>query len=1215
MNYHPTPGATGSRGPVWVALLGYLAFVVYGSLVPFEVQHLGWDQAVMQFRRIPYLELGVVGRADWVANIVLYVPLAFLGCSALLGVRRARWWTLPGLVLVAACCVLLAVGVEFTQQWFAPRTVSQNDLIAESIGTLIGILLWVFGRARVAWVLDGIRTGGRVSVLAALLVGGVLYLLLSFFPYDFLLSSDEWRGRFGGGNQGWLLAPACGAPLRCVATLGIEALAVAPLGLLAILWWPRLGLRTLFLVGVLVGLALELLQLLLASGVTQGLSILMRGGGLVLGALAGQLLGQHGPRPAARLVVLAAPFLALPYVAGILLVSGWFRAPAVPAAAALARLSEVRWLPLYYQYFTTESLALTSALAQLALYAPIGLLAWAWAAQRPARRAAGHWLAVGLAVGLALPLSLLVEGGKLFFPPGHPDPTNALLALIAALLAYGSATWFERVLRGAPAGAARPRAPGAWEDEPATGPLPVAPARANAGPVGGWDGPGAREADRATAGAAAVGGDRAAAPTDAPSGHVSSCGSAPIADGPAAVPAAPTGAGAQGAAAAPLVWPAPRRLGIALAVPTALAWLAGVATFPLAWPILATALLLYALLLWFYPLAWLLVVPALLPALDLSPLTGRLPLDAFDLVVLTTLLVGYLRVLGVHRRPWPNRLFPVALGVLWLSWCSAMARGLWPLLGADWPPADASHSPVEAWMVGKGMLWALLLVPLLRRVPPRRLGQARDLVMQGVLLGLALVALAVLWERHVHVGLFDFANEFRVTGTFASMHTGGAYIEAFLAFAFPFLVVTVLGTRPWWQRVVGVLLAALVAYAMMVTFSRGGWAGLAAGSLVVALGMLRGRAGKGTWIAAAVLVVAVAAAAVPVLTGGFAQTRLAGSANDLRIRLAHWERALSLMTPGAASVLLGEGFGQYPQAFLMLAEPARPPGSFAILTEGGNPFLRLGAGESVFLDQLVGIAPGQRYRLALRLRQPGGVRPFEVPVCEKALLYSFACVRVVLTPEGAGNGWVELAADFDSGKLGTGGHWPHPGVKLALPNSGGTVDLDHVSLRAPDGRELIANGDFSQGARRWLFVSDQDLAWHIHEQWVELYFAQGVLGMLALVMLLSAAGLALWRVLRTVSPAGFDLALGLAAGLAGLLTVGLLGSVLDTARLSMLCYLGGLLAAGMFPGEWRRGRHGLGRRSRGSFARLQTDAVLATRSDRIGSCRNADGPDPDQLGE
>ncbi|AUB80800.1 VanZ family protein [Candidatus Thiodictyon syntrophicum] len=1147
MTYSPTPGATSPRGPVWAAFLIYLAFVVYGSLVPLEVGSLAWDQALAQFQRVPYLDLGVGNRADWIANIVLYVPLAFLGCAALLGVRRAGWWTPLGLILVAGFCVAVALGVEFTQQWFAPRTVSLNDLIAETIGTLIGILLWVFGRGRVARGLDAITVGGRASVLAALVTGSLGYLLLSFFPYDFVVSFDELRGKLAGGNQGWLVAPGCGGLLRCAAGLTIEALAAAPLGLLASLLWPRLRLRTLFLVGVLAGLVLEPLQLLLVSGVTQGLSVLMRGSGLVLGALAGQLLGERGPRPVARLVVRAAPLLGLPYLAGMLLVSGWFRSPAVSAAAALARLSEVRWLPLYYQYYTSEAVALTSALAQLGLYFPFGLLAWALAAQRSGSRAVGPWLAVAMVI----PVSLLTEAGKLFFPPEHPDPTNVLIAVGATLLAYALATWFERVLTGAPAGGAPSPVVRAWEHAPAPVPRPA---------VGAPTGAGAESGRASGAGVAADGWDQ---------------GGAAVADAPTAA--------ADRSAPPPLVWPAPKKLGMALAVPAGLALSAGIAAFPVAWPILAALLLLYALLLWSYPLAWLLMVPALLPTLDLSPITGRLPLDAFDLVVLTTLLLGYLRVLGVHRRLWPNRLYPVALGLLWLSWGIAMARGLWPLWGADWPPADGSHSPVEAWMVGKGMLWALLLVPLLRRMPPRRLGQARDFVMSGVLLGLTVVALAVLWERHVHVGIADFANEFRVTGTFASMHTGGAYIEAFLAFAFPFLVVGVLTARRWWPRVTGVLLAFLVAYAMMVTFSRGGWAGLGVGLLVVVLGLLRGRTGRGTWIAAAVLVAAVAAATLPVLTGGFAKERLAGSGNDLRIRLAHWERALTLMTPGVGSVLVGEGFGQYPQAFLMLAAPARPPGTFAILREGGNPYLRLGAGETVFLDQQVGIEPGKRYRLTIRVRQAGEVKPFAVPLCEKALLYSFQCQSVVLTPQAVGSGWVDLSADFDSGRLGAGGHWPHPSVKLALPNAGGTVDLDNVSLRAADGRELIANGDFSQGARRWLFVSDQDLAWHIHELWVELYFAQGVLGILALLLLLAAAGLALWRVLRTADSPGFDLALGLAAGLAGLLTVGLLGSVLDTARLAMLCYLGALLAAGMFPGEWRA------RRARRSVARGRRD--------------------------
>ena len=80
-----------TRRQALVAFLLYLAFVVYGSLVPFEYRALTWDQAVANFQHIEYLELGVVGRADWIANIVLYVPLAFRGCLVLLGRRRVGW--------------------------------------------------------------------------------------------------------------------------------------------------------------------------------------------------------------------------------------------------------------------------------------------------------------------------------------------------------------------------------------------------------------------------------------------------------------------------------------------------------------------------------------------------------------------------------------------------------------------------------------------------------------------------------------------------------------------------------------------------------------------------------------------------------------------------------------------------------------------------------------------------------------------------------------------------------------------------------------------------------------------------------------------------------------------------------------------------------------------------------------------------------------------
>ena len=60
------------------ALLIYLAFVVYGSLLPFEPRPPPTAGAWEAFLRLPYLELGVASRADWVANLLLYIPLGFL---------------------------------------------------------------------------------------------------------------------------------------------------------------------------------------------------------------------------------------------------------------------------------------------------------------------------------------------------------------------------------------------------------------------------------------------------------------------------------------------------------------------------------------------------------------------------------------------------------------------------------------------------------------------------------------------------------------------------------------------------------------------------------------------------------------------------------------------------------------------------------------------------------------------------------------------------------------------------------------------------------------------------------------------------------------------------------------------------------------------------------------------------------------------------------
>ncbi len=784
----------------------------------------------------------------------------------------------------------------------------------------------------------------------------------------------------------------------------------------------------------------------------------------------GRKLLSSGPAPLARFVLHATPFLALPYVLLLAALGGWFSTSWLPLGEALARLSDIHFMPLYYHYFSTEPAAMASLLAIAAMYGPVGLVFWARETTGLCITKRSALIAALWAACLALPIEL----GKLLVPPKHPDFTDLPIAAAAAFT-LGLIRWIEHALTGAPA---------------------RGPAR-------------------------------------------------PVATTAMLKPASPD-----------IEWPRPRPVAVLFGLPALLAVFLGLANYPVGSPMLAAFLLLYGVLLWRWPLLWFFLIPALLPVLDLSQITGRLLLDEFDLFVLMTLAVGYARVSRINPRPWPNRLLPSALILLWITWGLATARGLWLLLGFEGEITASSHSPLESWQVGKGMLWALLLVPIIRRLPRKTTKSAVNHMLWGLIAGLVILTLAVLWERHVFVGLGDLETVFRVTGTFASMHTGGAYIEAFIAFAFPALAVWVLIQKSWTLRALGIGLAALSSYAMLVTFSRGGYAGLAAGILIVILGTFKMQSVRPA-VALAGIVLVVTAVALPILSGGFAQQRLARAAEDFTFRQAHWARAIDLMGDGAVTALVGMGFGRYPFIYLLNSAGQEPPGTYQIVNDDNNPHLRLGAGESAFLDQLVDMKPGMKYRLAARVRQQHGDGLLSLPLCEKALLYSFECVWNGLKLDRPAVGWQSLSIQGESGHVGGGGRWPYGNVKLSLYNPGSSaIDVDEVSLVTEDGRELIANGDFSNGVERWLFLTDQNLAWHIDEQWVEMYFAQGLLGVLAMVALLTGV----FRILIPEMLTGNPRATPFAAALAGFLTVGLLGSTMDTARLLLLFYLGALCA-------------------------------------------------------
>lgn len=311
--------------------------------------------------------------------------------------------------------------------------------------------------------------------------------------------------------------------------------------------------------------------------------------------------------------------------------------------------------------------------------------------------------------------------------------------------------------------------------------------------------------------------------------------------------------------------------------------------------------------------------------------------------------------------------------------------------------------------------------------------------------------------------------------------------------------------------------------------------------------------------------------AIPVSASYYATERFATSAGDLQGRVRHWRQVLAMQPPGWDSRLFGMGLGSFPATYYWHNPQRDVPASITYAVEGGKPgntYVRLaspgysaGYGELLRLLQRLPVQPDTRYTLALDARRAGAMPVLLVRLCQRQLLYPQNCVNAPLRlrapPPGArAAAWQHYAVELDSAWLGAGAWLLRPPVQLELAASGAAestvIDVDNVSLRAPGGEELVANGQFTQANNDWFFSSDHHhLPWHIKNLALQLLVETGWCGALSTFALIVLAG---GRVLRQARQ-GRDGALACAAALAGFLVVGLFDSLLDVPRIALLCYL------------------------------------------------------------
>src|SRR6478736_3745823 len=176
--------------------------LVYASLMPFHYTPLPWDETWRQWRNIPWLNLGLGNRADWVANALVVLPSGFLAAAAVDWGRTRQWPLVLAVPIIWLFLALVVVGIELVQVWFPPRTVSLNDIVAGYVGAILGPLIWVVAGPEIERGVTRFLTLPRFQDrLVWLCIGYLVFIIIySLVPLDLVMTRSEWQVRFAEGN-------------------------------------------------------------------------------------------------------------------------------------------------------------------------------------------------------------------------------------------------------------------------------------------------------------------------------------------------------------------------------------------------------------------------------------------------------------------------------------------------------------------------------------------------------------------------------------------------------------------------------------------------------------------------------------------------------------------------------------------------------------------------------------------------------------------------------------------------------------------------------------------------------------------------------------------------------------------------------------------------------------------------------------------------------
>ena len=231
-----------------------------------------------------------------------------------------------------------------------------------------------------------------------------------------------------------------------------------------------------------------------------------------------------------------------------------------------------------------------------------------------------------------------------------------------------------------------------------------------------------------------------------------------------------------------------------------------------------------AVISFYQPSLFLIIIPAILPVSGFAPWTGWISFEELDLLVLATAAGGYARCAFDGKLDATQRTSSILLLLSFLMSVSiliSMTRGFADAGGFVFDWFQGYDGPMNSIRIGKSFFLALLLTPLITRLQSTHKDRTGRQLALGIAIGLGTASLAALWERLAFTDLLNFSSDYRSTALFWEMHVGGAALDGWLLLTIPFSIWALRNARNSQQFVISLCLLGLAAYASLTTFSRG----------------------------------------------------------------------------------------------------------------------------------------------------------------------------------------------------------------------------------------------------------------------------------------------------------------------------------------------------------------------------------------------------------